>query len=226
MPFIRFDDKGVCNYCTDYRLRNKPRPTQELFDLVEPYRRTEGLEVIVPFSGGRDSCYALHLVVNELGLRPVTYTYDWGMVTDLGRRNISRMSAALGVENIIVAANITKKRNYISRNLRAWLKAPNLGMLSILTAGDKQFFRYVEAIKRQTGVNLEPVGCQSARDHSFQGGLLGCAARLRRAPRVLAWRGEATPVPTPPARGHDPQSRLFQPFALGHAVGGVLPQLH
>ena len=29
-----------------------------------------------------------------------TYTYDWGMVTDLGRRNISRMCADLGVENI------------------------------------------------------------------------------------------------------------------------------
>ena len=32
------------------------------------------------------------------------------MVTDLGRRNISRMCAELGVENIIVAADIEKKR--------------------------------------------------------------------------------------------------------------------
>ena len=41
-------------------------------------------------------------------MKPVTYTYDWGMVTDLGRRNISRMCAELGVENIIVADDITK----------------------------------------------------------------------------------------------------------------------
>ena len=39
-------------------------------------------------------------------MRPITYTYDWGMVTDLGRRNISRMSAKLGVENIIIAVDI------------------------------------------------------------------------------------------------------------------------
>ena len=81
-------------------------------------------EVLVPFSGGRDSSYGLHLIIHELGLRPVTYTYDWGMVTDLGRRNVSRMSAKLGVENIIVAADITKKRDYIRRNLEAWIKHP------------------------------------------------------------------------------------------------------
>ena len=129
--------------------------------------------MIVPFSGGRDSCFGLHLVVNELGLRPVTYTYDWGMVTDLGRRNISRMSAELGVENIIVAADITKKRDHIRRNLQAWLKAPNLGMLSILTAGDKHFFRYVEAIKRQTGVNLNLWGVNPLEVTHFKAGFLG-----------------------------------------------------
>ena len=37
------------------------------------------------------------------------------MVTDLGRRNISRMCAELGVENIIVAADIEKKRENIKK---------------------------------------------------------------------------------------------------------------
>ncbi len=34
------------------------------------------------------------------------------MVTDLGRRNISQMCGDMGVENIIVAANISKKEKY------------------------------------------------------------------------------------------------------------------
>ena len=104
---IRFDEQGVCNYCHNYKPRNKPRPTSEIFNLVERYRRTEGDDCIVPFSGGRDSCYGLHLIVNELKMKPITYTYDWGMVTDLGRRNISRMCAQLGVENIIVAGSLS-----------------------------------------------------------------------------------------------------------------------
>jgi glucosamine--fructose-6-phosphate aminotransferase (isomerizing) len=173
MPYIRFDADGVCNYCHNYKPRNKPRAKEELFDLVESYRRTHGNECIVPFSGGRDSSYGLHLIVNELKLRPVTYTYDWGMVTDLGRRNISRMCAEFGVENIIVADDISKKRNYIAMNLRAWLKSPHLGMVSILTAGDKHFFRHVETIKEQTGIGLNLWGINPLEVTHFKAGFLG-----------------------------------------------------
>lgn len=173
MPFIAFDEDGVCNYCHNYRPRNHPRPKEELFELIEPYRRASGDEVLVPFSGGRDSSYALHLIIHELGLRPITYTYDWGMVTDLGRRNISRMSSKLGVENIIVAADITKKRDYIRRNLNAWIKSPHLGMLSVLTAGDKHFFRHIETIKQQTGVTLNLWGINPLEVTHFKAGFLG-----------------------------------------------------
>lgn len=173
MPFIRFDAEGVCNYCHSYRPRNRPKPKEELLALMEPYRRAQGAECIVPFSGGRDSCYGLHLIVNELKMRPITYTYDWGMVTDLGRRNISRMSAALGVENIIVAADIARKRRNIAMNLKAWLKAPNLGMISILTAGDKHFFKYAETIKEQTGISLNLWGVNPLEVTHFKAGFLG-----------------------------------------------------
>ena len=173
MTFIRFDEKGVCNYCNSYKPRNKPRPVDELFKLVEPYRRAGADDCIVPFSGGRDSCYGLHLIVKELKMKPITYTYDWGMVTDLGRRNISRMSAQLGIENIIVADDIGLKRRNIARNLSAWLKSPNLGMVSILTAGDKHFFRHVETVKRQTGVSLNLWGVNPLEVTHFKAGFLG-----------------------------------------------------
>lgn len=173
MPFIHFDADGVCNYCRNYQPRNKPRPKEELFKLVESYRRTHGNDCLVPFSGGRDSCYGLHLIVKELEMKPITYTYDWGMVTDLGRRNISRMSAELGVENIIVADDITKKREHIAKNLRAWLKSPHLGMISILTAGDKHFFRHIETIKAQTGISLNLWGINPLEVTHFKAGFLG-----------------------------------------------------
>ncbi|AIW12745.1 glucosamine 6-phosphate synthetase [Vibrio tubiashii] len=176
MPYIEFDSDGVCNYCNNYKLRNVPKPKENLFELVKPYRRPGNqLDCLVPFSGGRDSCYSLHLIVNELKMKPVTYTYDWGMVTDLGRRNISRMCSKLGVENIIVAADITKKRKNISMNLKAWLKSPHLGMMSILTAGDKHFFRYLERIKKQTGINLNMWGANPLEVTHFKTGFLGIA---------------------------------------------------
>ncbi len=172
MPFIYFDHEGVCNYCKNYKVRNREKPKSDLFNLVEPYRRNVGNDCIVPFSGGRDSCYALHLIVKELKMKPIAYTYDWGMVTDLGRRNISRMCAELGVENIIVAADIHKKRENIAKNLKAWLKSPHLGMMSLLTAGDKHFFRHVETVKKQTGINLNLWGVNPLEVTHFKTGFL------------------------------------------------------
>ena len=173
MPFISFDSNGICNYCLNYKPRYNPRPKSELFDLVEPYRRKNTPDCIIPFSGGRDSCYGLHLIVKELEMQPITYTYDWGMVTDLGRRNISRMCAELKVENIIVAADITKKRRNIAMNLKAWLRSPHLGMVSIFTAGDKHFFRHVETVKEQTGISLNLWGVNPLEVTHFKAGFLG-----------------------------------------------------
>lgn len=176
MPYINFDVKGVCNYCHNYKQINKPKPKskEELLKIVEPYRRPgKELDCIVPFSGGRDSCYGLHLIVEELQMKPVTYTYDWGMVTDLGRRNISQMCGDMGIENIIVAADISQKRKNIHMNLQAWLKSPHLGMMAVLTAGDKHFFRYVEEIKKQTGIKLNLWGINPLEVTHFKTGFLG-----------------------------------------------------
>ncbi len=173
MPYIHFDSQGVCNYCNNYIPRNVPRKKDEIFELLEPYRRPKGNDSILPFSGGRDSCYALHLAVSELGLKPIAYTYDWGMVTDLARRNISRMCSQLGVQNIIIADDIEKKRANIKKNLVAWLKSPNLGMVSILTAGDKHFFNFVEKVKEQTKINLNLWGVCPLEITHFKSGFLG-----------------------------------------------------
>lgn len=172
MPYISFNSEGICNYCTTYTPRNEPKPMQELLDLIKPFRR-DGLDCIVPFSGGRDSSYGLHYIVNELKMNAVTYTYDWGMVTDLGRRNISRMCEQLGVENIVVAADIRKKRDNIRKNLKAWLKSPHLGMVSILTAGDKHFFRYIDQVQANTGISLNIWSINPLEVTHFKSGFLG-----------------------------------------------------
>jgi hypothetical protein len=173
MPFIKFDLSEICNYCHAYKPKNSPKPTSDLTNLLAKYRRTAGPEAIMPFSGGRDSSYALHLVTREFNISAIAYTYDWGMVTDLGRRNISRMCGALGVENIVIAADIAKKRRNISKNISAWLERPHLGMLSLLTAGDKHFFKYVETVKRQTGLSLNLWGVNPLETTHFKAGYLG-----------------------------------------------------
>src|SRR5207237_6103175 len=108
-PFVEFDDHGVCYYCRTWK-KIEPRGEQALLDAVAPYRSTDGSpDVILAFSGGRDSSYGLHYVKTVLGMNPVAFTYDWGMVTDLARRNQARLCGALGVEHIIRSADISAK---------------------------------------------------------------------------------------------------------------------
>lgn len=173
-PYIKFDEKGVCNYCNNYKKKNQARPLDELRALVDPYRSKDGTpDCLVPFSGGRDSMYVMHVIKEELNLNPIAFTYDWGMVTDLARRNIARICGELGVENIIVAADMHWKRTNIRKNIKAWLKKPALGMIPLFMAGDKFFFYYADKVKKQTGIKLNIWGINHLENTDFKTGFAG-----------------------------------------------------
>ena len=173
-PFIEFDEKGECNYCRNYNIKKHDKSLVELKKLVDPYRAKNGKpDCIVPFSGGRDSTYTLHFVKKELALNPIAFTYDWGMVTDLARRNIARVCGKLGVENIIVSADINWKRQNIRKNLIAWLRRPDLGMIPLFMAGDKYFFYYTNKIKKQTDIKLNIWGINRLENTDFKVGFCG-----------------------------------------------------
>jgi glucosamine--fructose-6-phosphate aminotransferase (isomerizing) len=155
-PFIYFDSEGVCNYCLHYLQRPRPDPIGKdaLLEIIEPFVKKKGTNSMLLLSGGRDSCYALHVMKEELGLNPVAYSYDWGMLTDLGRRNQARMCGQLGVEHIVISADIKRKRDYIRMNVEAWLKKPDLGMVGLFMAGDKEYHYHAQQLYRRTKLPL------------------------------------------------------------------------
>ena len=172
-PGISFDEHGVCNYCRDY---TKIHVTggEALEKLVAPYRSgSDEPDCIVGFSGGRDSSYMLHYVKKILKMNPIAFTYDWGMVTDLARRNQARICGKLGVEQVIISADIAKKREYIRENVEAWLKRPDLGMVPLLMAGDKQFYYYAHQLLEQTGAKIIFNGGNAFEKTEFKLGFCG-----------------------------------------------------
>ncbi|PQJ77775.1 glucosamine 6-phosphate synthetase [Polaribacter porphyrae] len=178
-PYIEYDEKGECNYCKNYKKKNQSRSLDELKALVEPYRSKDGSpDCLVPFSGGRDSMYVMHVIKKKLGLNPIAFTYDWGMVTDLARRNIARICGELGVENIIVAADMHWKRTNIRKNIKAWLKKPDLGMIPLFMAGDKFFFYYADKVKKQTNIKLNIWGINHLENTDFKTGFGGLAPQF------------------------------------------------
>lgn len=87
-------------------------------------------------------------------MNPIAYTYDWGMVTDLARRNQARLCGRLGVEHIVVSADIRRKRRNIQTNVLAWLRKPEIGMVPIFMAGDKHYYYHARQVMKKNGVPL------------------------------------------------------------------------
>lgn len=150
-PFIYFDELGVCNFCNNHKPVKHKDPIM-FKQKIDEYRSGK---VLLGLSGGRDSSLALHHLVNKYGIRPITYTYDWGVNTELSRRNVSRMCGALRVENVLISADLRKKRENVKLNLNAWLKRPTLGIMPLLMAGDKQFISNAAMLKKERNIDLE-----------------------------------------------------------------------
>jgi glutamine---fructose-6-phosphate transaminase (isomerizing) len=189
-PFITFDEQGVCSICRAHK-SFRQHTAEDLHARVAHLKQTGGGDpnCLVPLSGGRDSSYGLHYVKTVLGLKPVAYTYDWGMITDLARRNISRMCGALGVEHVIVSADIRQKRDFIRMNVAAWLNRPHLGTVPLFMAGDKQYFYYADLLKRRMKLQDILFSANPLERTDFKIGFCGINENYRRdvfyAPNVL-----------------------------------------
>ena len=187
-PHIHFDKDGVCNYCLKYE-KQIFFGEDALNDYLKKFRSNSGKpDCIVGLSGGRDSCYGLHLLKTKYGLNPIAYTYDWGLTTDISRVNAAKVCGELGVEHIIRSADIEKKRKYVNLNLFSWLKRPHLGMLPIIQAGDKGFYDYGRKLSKELNINLV-VHCtgHQLEQREFFLGFAGISQKLKNNQRMYSY---------------------------------------
>jgi amino acid adenylation domain-containing protein len=106
-PGTAFDADGVCNHCRNFERHAAAasryfRPFDELESILERCReaRTGDYDCMLLYSGGKDSSYVLHRLV-EMGLKVLAYTFDNGFISPAAFRNIERQTSALGVESIV-----------------------------------------------------------------------------------------------------------------------------
>lgn len=173
-PFIEFDIRGVCNYCNHYDKLSFKGENKIILELEKFKSNNPKVpDCLVPFSGGRDSSYVLHYLKKEMGMNPIAFSYDWGMITDIARRNQARMCGELGVEHILISADIRKKRKNIQKNVTAWLKRPHLGTIPLFMAGDKQYFYYTNLLMKENNLSLSVMGENMLETTRFKTGFCG-----------------------------------------------------
>ena len=102
---IRFDQHGICNYCTTY-LRNRERLASgankhEKLKLVIDKIRRDGrgkrYDCVIGVSGGADSTYVAY-VVRSLELRPLAVHLDNGWDSELAVANIENTMKRMGID--------------------------------------------------------------------------------------------------------------------------------
>lgn len=105
IPSIRFDEKGICNFChshdqlaltyPDDQRREENR--RQLVETIKAAGKNKQYDCIVGVSGGTDSSYTLYQA-KELGLRPLAVHFDNGWNSEHAVMNIKRLTDKLGVD--------------------------------------------------------------------------------------------------------------------------------
>lgn len=104
---IRFDEQGICNYCTDFVATKQgiltvdPDERQRRLDAFLDQVRRDGkgkrYDCIIGVSGGVDSSWVLVQAV-RMGLRPLAVHMDNGWNSELAQNNIANLVRGLGVD--------------------------------------------------------------------------------------------------------------------------------
>jgi len=115
-PGISFDENGVCNHCQKYRGQTadaalKAKYEQKFLDLLKSNRRSDTYDVLMAYSGGKDSTYTLDLFVNRYNLRVLALTFDNTFISEKAFTNMQVVCSALGVDHLVIRPDSTKLRS-------------------------------------------------------------------------------------------------------------------
>lgn len=109
-PGIYFDEKGVCNYCNNTPVPDEAKKLEYLkkFEsLVEQVRGKHEYDVVMAYSGGKDSTYTMYMLTQKYGLRLLALTFDNGFISRQARENIIRMTDVMGATSILFRPSFT-----------------------------------------------------------------------------------------------------------------------
>jgi N-acetyl sugar amidotransferase len=154
-PGIEFDAAGVCNYCATHDAMERQYPTgprgqailRRIADEIRAAGRGKEFDCVVGVSGGCDSSYMLHRMV-ELGLRPLAVHFDNTWNSPVATQNIYNVLDALGVKLHTLVVNNREYddiyRSFMLSGIKDIETPTDIGLASTLyLAAEKHDVKYV-----------------------------------------------------------------------------------
>ena len=104
----KFISSGVCSVCTQIKSKkeiNWYERKKELDELIIKHKKQSSYDCIVPFSGGKDSVFALYYLVKNYNIKPLVVRFDHQFLRSKVIQNTEMVISKLGVDFINVKTN-------------------------------------------------------------------------------------------------------------------------
>ncbi len=107
-----FDDMGICPSCQSSEIKMKidwQKRRQDLERLLEQAKRKainrKTYDIMVPISGGKDSCFQLHVLkrVYNMNILATTFSHNW--YTETGKENLRNILEKLNIDHVMLTPN-------------------------------------------------------------------------------------------------------------------------
>ncbi len=123
---INFDENFVCNFCNNFE-KLKPQlqdydNLQRLFEeRIEQVRGKYDYDAAVGISGGKDSFYVLHELLNKYNLKIKSFTMDNGFLTDEAKKNVIRIVNEYKIEHEFINFDENILKKFYKYSMKKWL---------------------------------------------------------------------------------------------------------
>lgn len=122
-PGVMFNEFGVCNFCQNHRPERaedglKTKFEEKFLGLANELRRDANYDVLMAYSGGKDSTYTLDLFVNKYRLKVLALTFDNTFVSEKTFANMKEVCANLGTDHLVLRPNPVLLRKIFSAAAR------------------------------------------------------------------------------------------------------------
>jgi N-acetyl sugar amidotransferase len=121
---VQFDDMGICTACRsseekmhiDWVAREK-----QLRKILEEAKAKagDGYDCVLPISGGKDSFFQAHVLVNVYGLKPLAVTFNHNWLSETGFYNLQRCLQVFNLDHL----QFTPARGLINKLAKRSLSA-------------------------------------------------------------------------------------------------------
>lgn len=99
---VKIGADGVCNYC------NTTKPEKHKVEDTGLLSRGEEYDVVLAYSGGKDSTYTLYLLKKKYKVNVLAVVFDNGYLTEETYQNIKNICTNLGVDYEIISPSLSK----------------------------------------------------------------------------------------------------------------------